>query len=47
MKTQQTAAKIFKKTVFVYKNVKSQENFGTTVTGDMSQSLATSFIVAI
>ena len=47
MKTQHTTAKISKKTVFVYKSFKSQENFGTTVTGDMSQSIATSFIGAI
>jgi len=47
MKTQNTL-KIAKKTVFVYKNVKAQNNFATNPTGDQSHSIATvSWIAAI
>ncbi|MCX2573268.1 hypothetical protein [Pedobacter sandarakinus] len=45
MKNQNTPNKISKKTVFVYKNVKAQNNFSTNPTGDMSHSVMTSFIV--
>jgi hypothetical protein len=43
MKTQNTAAKIAKKTVFVYKNVKAKTNFVTNPT-EMGHTQATSFI---
>ncbi len=46
MKTQNTP-KLAKKTVFVYKSVKAQDNFATHPTGDISHSVATSFIVAL
>ncbi|GGE61878.1 hypothetical protein GCM10011413_30300 [Pedobacter psychrotolerans] len=39
-------SKITKKTVFIYKAVKVQDNFSTHPTGDISHSIATSFIVA-
>ncbi|MCX2573267.1 hypothetical protein [Pedobacter sandarakinus] len=45
MKNQSPSAKISKKTVFVYKNVKSQNSFSTNPTGDMSHSVMTSFII--
>ena len=38
MKTQNTA-KLSKKTVFVYKNIKGQNNFSTNPTGDQSQTI--------
>ena len=45
MKTQNTP-KIAKKTVFVYKNVKAQNNFTTNATGDMTHTIVmTSYIV--
>ncbi len=40
MKMQQTA-KLTKKTVFVYKSIKDQNNFETTPTSDQSQTIAT------
>lgn len=44
MKTQNTP-KLAKKTVFVYKNVKAQNNFSTNPTGDMSHTVVmTSYI---
>lgn len=46
MKAQNTS-KLAKKTVFVYKNIKAQQNFSIPLTGDQSQSIATSFIVAL
>ncbi|WP_316801053.1 hypothetical protein [Pedobacter frigidisoli] len=46
MKTQNTS-KLVKKTVFVYRNVKAQNNFSTHPTGDQSQTIATSFIVGL
>ena len=45
MKTQNNTPKIAKKTVFVYKNVKSKNNYATNPTGDMSHTVMTSFIV--
>jgi hypothetical protein len=44
MKTQNTA-KLSKKTVFVYKNIKAQSNYATNPTGDMSHTVMTSFIM--
>ena len=44
MKTQHTA-KLSKKTVFVYKNIKTQNNYQTNPTGDMSHTVMTSFIM--
>jgi len=43
MKTQ-TNSKLAKRTVFVYKSVKTENNFATHPVSDMSQSIATSFI---
>jgi len=47
MKAQHTnsAVKLAKKTVFVYKNVKSKNNFSTVPTGDQSHTVMTSFII--
>ncbi|MFC1223601.1 hypothetical protein SAMN04488511_117110 [Pedobacter suwonensis] len=47
MKVQHTdsAAKLAKKTVFVYKNVKAKNNFSTNPTGDQSHTVMTSFII--
>ncbi|SDC52530.1 hypothetical protein SAMN04488024_102278 [Pedobacter soli] len=50
MKAQQinTSAKLSKKTVFVYKNVRAQSNFQTTPTGDQSHTIVmTSWIDVI
>ena len=44
MKTQNNS-KLTKKTVFVYKSVKAENNFATHPISDMSQSIATSFVV--
>jgi hypothetical protein len=38
MKAQHTT-KLAKKTVFVYKNIKAQNNYSTTPTGDMSHTI--------
>ncbi len=46
MKAQHTG-KLAKKTVFVYKNVKSKNNFSTNPTGDQSHTLMTSFIFGL
>ncbi|WP_156166706.1 hypothetical protein [Pedobacter sp. BMA] len=46
MKNQNTS-KLAKKTVFVFKNVKNQNNFSTNPTGDQSHTVMTSWIVAI
>lgn len=46
MKTQNTP-KLAKKTVFVYKNVKTKDSYATHPTGDMSHSVATSLLVNI
>ncbi|QPH38533.1 hypothetical protein [Pedobacter endophyticus] len=43
MKTQNNS-KLTKKTVFVYKSVKAENNFATHPIGDMSQSIATSIL---
>jgi len=40
MKTQHTT-KLAKKTIFVYKNIKDQNNFTTHPTGDQSQTVVT------
>ncbi|WP_157255315.1 hypothetical protein [Pedobacter sp. Leaf216] len=40
MKAQNTT-KLAKKTVFVYKNIKSQNNYSTHPTGDQSQTVVT------
>ncbi len=40
-----TSAKLSKKTVFVYKNIKAQNNYATSPTGDQSHSAMTSFIM--
>jgi len=40
MKAQHTS-KLAKKTVFVYKNIKGQNNFSTNPTGDQSQTVVT------
>jgi len=40
-----TSAKLSKKTVFVYKNIKAQNNYTTSPTGDQSHSAMTSFIM--
>jgi hypothetical protein len=40
MKAQHTT-KLAKKTVFVYKNIKDQNNFSTNPTVDQSQTIAT------
>lgn len=40
MKAQNTT-KLAKKTVFVYKNIKGQNNFSTNPTGDQSQTVVT------
>ncbi|MGN8057957.1 hypothetical protein ACTJKN_16870 [Pedobacter sp. 22163] len=47
MKTQHTntSAKLSKKTVFVYKNIKAQNNYQTNPTGDQSHTVMTSFIM--
>jgi hypothetical protein len=47
MKTQNsnTPAKLSKKTVFVYKNIKAQSNYETNPTGDQSHTVMTSFIM--
>ncbi|WP_316801054.1 hypothetical protein [Pedobacter frigidisoli] len=45
MKTQNTP-QLSKKTAFVFKNIKSQSAYMSPTT-DMSQTIATSFIVAI
>ncbi|MFC1223602.1 MULTISPECIES: hypothetical protein [Pedobacter] len=47
MKAQHTnpSAKLAKKTVFVYKNVKAKNNFSTNPTGDQSHTVMTSFII--
>jgi hypothetical protein len=45
MKAQHTT-KLAKKTVFVYKNIKAQNNYSTTPTGDQSHTVVmTSWIV--
>lgn len=45
MKTQNTP-KLAKKTVFVYKNVKTKNNYATNPTGDMSHAtVMSSYIV--
>ncbi|MGN8057958.1 hypothetical protein ACTJKN_16875 [Pedobacter sp. 22163] len=44
MKTQNTP-KLSKKTVFVYKNIKVQNNYQTNPTGDQSHTVMTSFIM--
>ncbi|WP_426326290.1 hypothetical protein [Pedobacter sp. R-06] len=44
MKTQQTI-KLAKKTVFVYKKIKNQNNYETNPTGDISHTVMTSFIM--
>ncbi|WP_157258030.1 hypothetical protein [Pedobacter ginsenosidimutans] len=40
MKAQHTT-KLAKKTVFVYKNIKAENNFSTHPTGDQSQTVVT------
>ncbi|GGH16422.1 MULTISPECIES: hypothetical protein [Pedobacter] len=49
MKAQNTTAttKLAKKTAFIYKNIKAQNNYSTSPTGDMSHSVMTSFIVDV
>ncbi|MBB6239134.1 hypothetical protein HDC90_003781 [Pedobacter sp. AK013] len=42
-----TSAKLSKKTVFVYKNIKVENNFATNPTGDQSHTVMTSFIFEI
>ncbi|MDQ0969500.1 hypothetical protein QFZ20_004903 [Flavobacterium sp. W4I14] len=45
MKAQNTT-KLAKKTIFVYKNIKAQNNYSTTPTGDQSHTIVmTSWIV--
>lgn len=49
MKAQQTttSAKLSKKTVFVYKNIKDVSNDQTNPTGDQSHTVMTSFIFGL
>ncbi|MCX2494037.1 hypothetical protein OQX63_11180 [Pedobacter sp. PF22-3] len=49
MKAQYTnsSAKLAKKTVFVYKNIKAKNNFTTVPTGDQSHTVMTSFIFGL
>jgi len=49
MKAQYTnsSAKLTKKTVFVYKNIKAKNNFTTVPTGDQSHTVMTSFILGL
>ncbi|SDG25051.1 hypothetical protein SAMN05421827_104274 [Pedobacter terrae] len=49
MKAQHTnpTAKLTKKTVFVYKNIKAKNNFSTVPTGDQSHTVMTSFIMEL
>jgi hypothetical protein len=40
-----TSAKLSKKTVFVYKNIKAKNAYSTNPTGDQSHTVMTSFIM--
>ncbi|WP_406824175.1 hypothetical protein [Pedobacter sp. KACC 23697] len=46
MKAQHTT-KLAKKTVFVYKNIKAQNNYSTTPTGDQSHTIVMTSWIAV